>query len=158
MIVVYNPFYILLCSIPQYFFEEFWVYIHKSRLTIKHFAIEENSRQGNHHGNIFGIWFKLLQIIQIQFKSLLQVSHWGQPGGIIVKFTYSTSVAQVHRLGSWVQTYTPLIKPCCGGIPHTKQRKISTDVSSGPIFLTKQNKSKSVIKNISGAAFSKVII
>ena len=30
---------------------------------------------------------------------------------------------------------TPLIKPCCGGIPHTKQRKICTDVTSGTIFL-----------------------
>ena len=40
-----------------------------------------------------------------------------------------------HKFGSQVQTYTLLIKPCCGGIPHTKQRKISTDVSSGTIFL-----------------------
>ena len=36
------------------------------------------------------------------------------------------------------RTYTPLIKPCCGGIPHTKQRKIGTGVSSGQIFLTKR--------------------
>ena len=30
---------------------------------------------------------------------------------------------------------TPLIKLCCGGDPHTKQRKTGTDVSSGPLFL-----------------------
>ena len=42
----------------------------------------------------------------------------------------------VHEFRSWVQTYTVLIKPCCGGIPYTKQRKVGIDVSSGPIFLT----------------------
>ena len=29
----------------------------------------------------------------------------------------------------------PLIKPCCGSNPHTKQRKIGTDISSLTIFL-----------------------
>ena len=29
---------------------------------------------------------------------------------------------------------TPLIKPCCGGVPHRKYRKTATDVSSGPLF------------------------
>ena len=24
----------------------------------------------------------------------------------------------VHQFGSWVQTYTLLIRPCCGGVPH----------------------------------------
>uniref|UniRef100_A0A9L0KGR2 Pre-mRNA-splicing factor ISY1 homolog n=1 Tax=Equus asinus TaxID=9793 RepID=A0A9L0KGR2_EQUAS len=24
----------------------------------------------------------------------------------------------VRRFGSWAWTYTPLIKPCCGGVPH----------------------------------------
>ena len=42
----------------------------------------------------------------------------GQPSGIVVKFVHSGSAAQ----GSWVQIpgmdLTPLIKPCCGGIPH----------------------------------------
>ena len=33
------------------------------------------------------------------------------------------------------QTYTPLTKPCFGGIPHTKQRRIGRDVSSAAIFL-----------------------
>ena len=44
----------------------------------------------------------------------------------------------VCRFRSQAQTYTPLIKPCCAGVPHTKQRKIGADVSSGPIFLTKK--------------------
>ena len=34
---------------------------------------------------------------------------------------------------------TPLIKPCCGSDPHKKkEKKIGTDVSSGPIFLTQK--------------------
>ena len=48
----------------------------------------------------------------------------------------------VNWFGSWAQTYTPLIKPCCGGVPHTKQRKAGTDVGSGPLFLTKTKKKK----------------
>ena len=35
--------------------------------------------------------------------------------------------------GVWA--YTPLTKPCCGGVPHTKQRKIGSDVSSVTMFL-----------------------
>ena len=46
---------------------------------------------------------------------------------------------RVHGFGSQAWTYTPLLKPCCGVILHTKQRKIGTDVSSRPIFLTKKN-------------------
>ena len=46
----------------------------------------------------------------------------------------------VHRFGSWAWTYAPLIKPCSGGVPHTKQRKMGTDFSSGTIFLTHTQK------------------
>ena len=47
----------------------------------------------------------------------------------------------VRWFGSQLQTYTPLIKPCCGRDPtYKKQRKIGTDVSSGSVFLTKINK------------------
>ena len=42
-------------------------------------------------------------------------------------------------LGSlvWIPGPDPhkLIKPCCGGTPHTKWRKIATDVSSVTTFL-----------------------
>ena len=41
-------------------------------------------------------------------------------------------------------TYTLLIKPCCGSIPHTKEGKVGTDVSPGPIFLTHKKKLKSL--------------
>ena len=59
----------------------------------------------------------------------------GLAGGIAVKFTSSASAARVCRLGSQGQTYTLLVKPCCGSIPHTKLRKTGTDVSSATIFL-----------------------
>ena len=52
---------------------------------------------------------------------------------------------RVHGFGSQAPTYKPLIRPSCGGIPHTKQRKIGTNGSSGPIFPTKKKKRK---KNI----------
>ena len=42
---------------------------------------------------------------------------------------------RVHGFRSWAQTFMLLIKPCCGGIPHTKQRQIGTDVRSWRIFL-----------------------
>ena len=29
---------------------------------------------------------------------------------------------RVHQFGSWAQTYTPLIKPCCGSVPHRRTR------------------------------------
>ena len=35
---------------------------------------------------------------------------------------------------------TLLIRPCCDGVQHTKQRRIGTGVSSGPIFLTHAQK------------------
>ena len=41
--------------------------------------------------------------------------------------------------GSQVWTYTTKQWPCCGGDPHTKQKKIGTNVSSRTIFL-KQKK------------------
>ena len=43
---------------------------------------------------------------------------------------------------SRAHTYTLLIKPCSHDVPHTKQRKTGTDVSSGPIFLTKKKLNK----------------
>ena len=39
----------------------------------------------------------------------------------------------------------PLIKPCCGGVPRTKQRKIGPDVTSGTIFLTKKKEEEEEI-------------
>ena len=59
----------------------------------------------------------------------------GWPGGVVVKFTHSALAAGVRQFRSQVWTYAPFIKPCCGGIPRKKQRKIGTDVSSATIFI-----------------------
>ena len=82
----------------------------------------------------------------------------------VVKWLGSRAPLQrprVHRFGSLAWTYTPLIKPCCGGVPHRRTRmtynqdiqlctgalgrkkkrgRLATDVSSGPIFLTQAQK------------------
>ena len=65
---------------------------------------------------------------------------WGWPSGTVVKFAHSTSAAGVHRFGSRVQTWHCLSSNAVVGIPHTKQRKMGTDVSSGPIFLSKKRR------------------
>ena len=82
-----------------------------------------------------------------------------RPGGILVEFAHSTSVAR----GSWVQILGTdlalLVKPCFGSVPHemeggwhrcylsdnlpqAKRGRLATDVGSGPIFLTKRKKTK----------------
>ena len=63
----------------------------------------------------------------------------GGPGGVVVKFVCSALAAQ----GLWVQILGEDLhtthKPCCGGIPHTKQRRTGTDVSSGTVFLKEED-------------------
>ena len=54
---------------------------------------------------------------------------------------------RVRGFKSQVWTYTLLIKPCFGGVPHTKWRKIGTDVSSGTVFLTKKKRKEKKVRN-----------
>ena len=42
----------------------------------------------------------------------------GQPGGIVVKFAHSASVAQGSQVQIMGMYLAPLIKPQCGRIPH----------------------------------------
>ena len=65
----------------------------------------------------------------------------GRPGGVVVKFACSASAAQV----SWVWILaTDLLTARQAMLwwhrTYEKQRKIGTDVSSWPIFLTKKEK------------------
>ena len=53
-------------------------------------------------------------------KERLKDGMRGQPGGAVVGFTQSASQPGVHGFRSQAQTYTLLIGPCCGGIPHAK--------------------------------------
>ena len=59
----------------------------------------------------------------------------GLPGGVMAKFTHSTSVAEGLQVRIPLVDLAPLSKPCCGGIPHTKQRMIGGNDSSATIFL-----------------------
>ena len=52
--------------------------------------------------------------------------------------------SRVHWLGSQVWRWHHLSCHAVVGIPYIKQRKIDTDVSSGPVFLNKKNYSVSV--------------
>ena len=53
---------------------------------------------------------------------------------------HSASAAGVHRFGSQVQTGHHLGSHAEAGVPHTKERKMGMDVSSGPIFLSKKRR------------------
>src|SRR3712207_8560964 len=57
-------------------------------------------------------------------------------------FPYTTLFRSVHGFVSQVRTYTLLIKPCCGSIPHIKWRKTGTDVSSANLPQAKRGRSE----------------
>ena len=46
----------------------------------------------------------------------------------------------VRQFGSQVQTWHHLASHAVVGVPHIKWRKMGTDVSSGPIFLSKKRR------------------
>ena len=75
---------------------------------------------------------------------LLEESKGGQPGGAAVKCARFTSQwPRVHWFGSWVQTRHHLARHAVVGVSHIKQRKMGTDVSSRPGFLSKKRKTGS---------------
>ena len=70
--------------------------------------------------------------------------HSGPAGGTAVKFTRSTSWRPgVRRFSSLVQTWHRLAAHAVVGVPHIKQRKTDTDVSSVPRFLSKKRRTGS---------------
>ena len=46
----------------------------------------------------------------------------GQPGGVEVRFPAPLPWPRFHRFRSEAWTYTPLIKPCYGSLPHRRSR------------------------------------
>ena len=60
--------------------------------------------------------------LEMSATAASEIKFRGRPSGIVVEFTGSTSVAWGLRLGSQVPTSIPLIKPCCGSVPQTKNR------------------------------------
>ena len=73
---------------------------------------------------------KTIQNLQSGFKNRLER---GQP--LWLDSRDPLQWPGVHGFRSQAWTYTLLIGPCCGSIPHTNQRKIGTDVAPGTIFL-----------------------
>ena len=71
-------------------------------------------------------------MIQVTVLFFLIIRGWS--GHAVVKCAHSASVAQ----GSPVQI--PGASHAVAGIPHRKERKISLDVSSGPVFLSKKRR------------------
>ena len=57
---------------------------------------------------------------KIYKRKISKTYYRGWPSGVVVKFTHSALVAQVRGFRSREWIYTMLVKPCCGGIPHTK--------------------------------------
>ena len=72
------------------------------------------------------------------WQQALNLALGGRPGGAVVKFAHSASVAGCSLVQILGTDLCILIKPCCGRCPTYKTyRKMSTDVSSGLIFLSK---------------------
>ena len=91
------------------------------------------------------VWRKRVRTLQAddttgQKKPNIKSAHRGRPSGAVVKFAHSALAAQGSLV--WVPgtDLAPLTKPYCGGIPHIKQRKMGTDVSSGPFSLSKKRR------------------
>ena len=90
---------------------------------------------------------------------------WVPARGVVVKFPRSSSVARRLQVQIPGTDLTPLVKPRCGSIPHkieedwhrcqlsnnlpqAKRRRLATEVSSGPIFLTPTHKFSLKISSI----------
>ena len=67
---------------------------------------------------------------------LFEGQAWWCSGWLCAPFSWPG----VHGFRSQSWTYTSSIRPCRGGMPYTKGRKIGTDVSSVTIFFTKKKK------------------
>ena len=86
----------------------------------------------------YGDWiFLYAQILKPDLKKRKLRS---QPGGAVVKFAPSASAAQGLPVRIPGADMASLGKPCCGRCPKYKQRKMGTDVSSGPVFLSKKRR------------------
>ena len=105
--------------------------------------------------HISNFWnYKLLEIyigenlhhlgIFKDFLNRLKSTDQGRPSGAADRFSHSASRRPgVHRFGSWVQTCHCFARHAVVGVPHIKQRKTGTDVSSGPSFLSKKRRTGS---------------
>ena len=73
--------------------------------------------------------------------TLYKIYHFrGWPGGAAVKFAHSASAAWDSPVRGPGVDMAPLGKPCCGRRPTFKVEEMGTDVSSGPVFLSKKRR------------------
>ena len=70
----------------------------------------------------------------------LDISSRGQPSGAAVKFQLPLWRPRFHQFRSRERTLHHLASHAVAGVPHIKQRKMDTDVSSGPVFLSKKRR------------------
>ena len=64
-----------------------------------------------------------MQRTQNSQNNLKKEQNWRWLGGVVVGFVHLLQWPRVHQFGSWMWTYTLLIKPCCGSIPHRRTRR-----------------------------------
>ena len=73
-------------------------------------------------------------------QCVLNIISRGRPSGAVVKFAHSAS--ELQGLLVWIPgvDMVLLVKPCYGRrTKYIDWRKMGTDVSSGPVFLSKKN-------------------
>ena len=66
------------------------------------------------------ITFSSFFVVVLGKSSLAKARMWGQPGGTVVKFARSALVTQDSQVHILSVDLAPLLKPCWGGVPHTK--------------------------------------
>ena len=91
-------------------------------------------------------WQVLTSAVQQKYNAShscdLKFSSRGRPSSTAVKLARSASAAWASLVRIPGAGMALLGKQCCVGVPHIKERKMGTDVSSGPIFLKKKEKKK----------------
>ena len=93
-------------------------------------------RNWNSHTLLVGVENSIFMVLQLLKK--ITLGDW--PGGIVVKLTCSVSVAQGWPFQILGADMAPLGKHAVVGVPHIKCRKVGTDVSSGPVFLSRKRR------------------
>ena len=88
------------------------------------------------------IWQELSGKIKAYCSFLLLriVSNWGRPVAQWLSTHVPLQQPSVYWFGSWVWTWHRLASHAVVGVPHIMSRKIGTDVSLGPVFLSKKRR------------------
>ena len=74
----------------------------------------------------------------VMYANIKNLPHMGQPSGKEIKLVYSASVAPGADLDPGYGPMHCLSSHAVAGVSPIKWRKMGTDVSSGPLFLSKR--------------------